>query len=111
MREVGLSDLSHAARAVLSVPPSQRSALCEGMLWRAHVADKYVKRLGKLHPEWGDGSLRGIAIRSHLKGHAPRGTDAFCIGLQVVLAALVERQSAQKGRLSDTVGLHVARLC
>ena len=33
------------------------------LVYRAHAADKYVKRLGKRHPEWGDGSLRAVAIQ------------------------------------------------
>lgn len=111
MRQIGLSDLFHAARAVLSVPPSQRNALCESLLWRAHVADKYVKRLGKLHPEWGDGSLRGVVMRCYVAEDAPRETGALCMGLQVVLTALKQRGSAQKGLPPDTVGLHVTRLC
>lgn len=62
MRHIGIADLYHAARAVQAVPPSKRERFCRELLWRAHVADKYVKRLGKLHPEWGDGSLRAAAL-------------------------------------------------
>ncbi|WP_299559707.1 hypothetical protein [uncultured Sulfitobacter sp.] len=55
-------DLHHAARAVQMVPPPARRAFSDGLLMRAHAADKYVKRLRKLHPLWGDGSLRAAAL-------------------------------------------------
>lgn len=53
MRQVGLADLHHAARAVQRKPVSERGGFCRDLVWRAHVADKYVKRLRKLHPVWG----------------------------------------------------------
>lgn len=62
MRHVGITDLYHAARAVQAVQPIKRARFCRELLWRAHIADKYVKRLRKLHPDWGDGSLRAAAL-------------------------------------------------
>lgn len=62
MRQVGITDLYHAARAVQAVPSTHREQFCRELLWRAHVADKYVKRLRKLHAKWGDGSLRAAAL-------------------------------------------------
>lgn len=62
MRRVGLMDLHYAARAVQIAQPQRREAAFVDLRWRAHVADKYVKRLRKLHPTWGDGSLRSVAL-------------------------------------------------
>ena len=28
-----------------------------GVIARIHAADKFIKRLGKYHPKWGDGTL------------------------------------------------------
>ncbi len=55
-------DLHHAARAVQVVAPPLRAGFCNRLLERAHAADKYVKRLRKLHPAWGDGSLRAASL-------------------------------------------------
>lgn len=62
MRRVGVMDLYHAARAVAAVEPEQRAIFARTLCLRAHVADKYVKKLRKSHPLWGDGSLRGAAM-------------------------------------------------
>ncbi|KEJ90215.1 hypothetical protein DSW25_08455 [Sulfitobacter donghicola DSW-25 = KCTC 12864 = JCM 14565] len=61
---MGLPDLLHAARVIQAAPVENRKETARQLVWRAHVADKYVKRLRKLHPEWGDGSLRGAAVAS-----------------------------------------------
>lgn len=95
MRQIGLSDLYHAARAVLSVPPPQREACCDLLLWRAHVADKYIKRLGKFHPEWGNGSVRSAALGMSVHGEMPQGSAELCAGVQIVLKAVARRQKAK----------------
>ena len=62
MRQVDVTDLHHAARAVAAVERADRARFAAILCWRAHVADKHVKRLRKPHPEWGDGSLRAAAL-------------------------------------------------
>lgn len=55
-------DLHHVAQVVQGVPPEAREATCLHLMWCAHVADKYLKKIGKVHPLWGDGSLRSVAL-------------------------------------------------
>lgn len=88
MRQIGLSDLHHAARAVQQVEKTDQAAFCARLLWRAHVADKYVKRLKRLHPDWGDGSLRAAAMRSYSQLSERPNCPQWRAALQVVLAAL-----------------------
>lgn len=71
MRQIGISDLLCAARAVQAVPRAEQVTFAQNLIWQAHVADKYVKRVAQLHPEWGDGSLRACANL-----HARAQTDA-----------------------------------
>lgn len=98
MRKVGLSDLHHAARAVQTVHTGAGAALSQQLLWHAHVADKYVKRLHRLHPAWGDGSLRAAAL-AHLKHHGPlKQPPDYCLSMAVVLTALAR----QRGKFTLT---------
>ena len=91
MRQIGLSDLNHAARAVQQVEKTDQAAFCARLLWRAHVADKYVKRLKRLHPDWGDGSLRAAAMCSCGPPVGRPNGPQWRAALQVVLAALDNR--------------------
>ncbi|UWR21033.1 hypothetical protein [Sulfitobacter sp. S190] len=94
MRAVQTGDLLAAARCLLAVAPRDRAALARQLLIEAHAADKYVKRLRKLHPQWGDGSLRGACRgRDHAFGRAL--SDAGYRECHVlVLAALDARPDA-----------------
>lgn len=97
MRLAGLSDLHHAAQAVQTVPEPARKAFCVQLLWQAHVADKYVKRLRKLHPLWGDGSLRAAALLSKRAPAADMGGPDYRRALALVLAEVM-RPPAVKHR-------------
>ncbi|KIN72112.1 DUF7742 family protein [Sulfitobacter guttiformis] len=93
MRAVGLSDLVHAARAVQAVPQADRLSFGMHLLWRAHVADKYVKRLSKLHPHWGDGSLCAAAKRHLQSDDSLKTSPEFQDCLVIVLKVLALRRS------------------
>ncbi len=94
MRQAGLSDLHHAARALLSVPHNARAGFCAELLWQAHVADKYVKRLRRLHPQWGDGSLRAAALPYSSVVEVPPHTAVLWPCMAVVLDALTTRSGS-----------------
>lgn len=98
MRRVGIGDLVYAARAVQDAPAGARHARCRALVWRAHAADKYVKRLRKLHPEWGDGSLRGAVAAGGVVPPPLAGMD-LCHALAVVLEVLTADMAAKSGRL------------
>lgn len=88
MRQAGLSDLHHAARALYTVPLDERSAFCAHLVWQAHVADKYVKRLRRLHAHWGDGSLRAVALPYANRSGGAVDTAGMRQCLAIVLSTL-----------------------
>ena len=54
-------DLVAAGRALLAVPPACRQAHMSTLIIRSRAADRYRKRYGKSHPDWGEGSLMSCA--------------------------------------------------
>lgn len=92
MRQIGLTDLYHAARAVQAIPEPARAQACAQLLRQAHAADKYVKRLRKLHPEWGDGSLRAAALARSCEPRLASMTSDFQACLLLVLSAVMQRR-------------------
>jgi len=61
MRPVLPGDVRAAALALMAVPRQERMAAFEAILSRAKAADRYRKRLGRVHPAWGDGTLAAAA--------------------------------------------------
>ncbi|MFD2175187.1 hypothetical protein [Rhodobacter lacus] len=57
MRPILIDDVLAAAEAALACPPEARAAALARWLEEAHAADLYRKRLGRVHPAWGIGSL------------------------------------------------------
>ena len=53
------------ARGIASLPAPDRAFACQTAFERAHVADKYRKRFGRLHPTWGNGSVMGFAMLAY----------------------------------------------
>lgn len=66
MRPTTYVDVLYAARALKAVPLSQRGKLCSRILQEAEAADRYTRRLGKVHPIWGRGTLAEAAAGHHL---------------------------------------------
>ncbi|WP_299414663.1 hypothetical protein [uncultured Sulfitobacter sp.] len=92
MRQIGLCDLHHAARVVQAAAPSARAQLCHDLIWRAHFADKYVKRLRKIHPLWGDGSLRHAAISYEESQCIVEDTNEYLLAIARVADVLAQRR-------------------
>lgn len=89
MRQVLLGDIIAAARALLEIPPSDRAAAIKTMLYLAHSADKFRKRTGRPHKQWGNGSLMAAVPKP--KFHEPYLSSVnYLCALQLVLAALTE---------------------
>ncbi|MGO4907137.1 hypothetical protein ACEN2J_02260 [Pseudorhodobacter sp. W20_MBD10_FR17] len=59
-----------------NVPPQMKAAAANEMLFRAHAADKFVKRTGTAHAVWGNGSLMASAL------NWPRQTEPFPSNLE-----------------------------
>ncbi len=85
MRDVFYSDVSAAARVLLSVPLERRTEVCLGMMQEAEVADRFLRRLGKMHPHWGNGTLRSAALRRYPVGEPSFRDPDYCSCFQMVL--------------------------
>lgn len=88
MRGVLLTDLDAAARAILAVAPDRRAETVRAMLDAADTADRYRRRLGRILPGHGNGSLMSAA-RNTLPGREVERCDPdYCAALMVVLQEL-----------------------
>lgn len=94
MRPVLYSDLCAASRALMAVVQHERHRLCAQMLHEADTADRFVRRLGKLHPKFGGGTLAEVASQRPMA--ADQGFDDldYCSCVKLLLQHLIERRSA-----------------
>jgi hypothetical protein len=84
-----IGDVMALARVLALFAKPQHRAICRQALEKTHVADKYRKRLGRLHPRWGDGSLMGFSLRAFPRaGRDDFGDQAYCDAFQTALDAL-----------------------
>lgn len=88
MRTVRYSDVSAAARVMLATPPAFRAQVCFRMIREAEFADRFVHRLGKLHPIWGNGTLLAAARRRRLSREPSFSDPEYCACFQHVLSAI-----------------------
>jgi hypothetical protein len=94
MRPVLVNDLTSAARALLLVQPTQRKALAKSLLQAADFGDRYTRRLGRVHAEFGDGTL-SAAARKHPLAIEPTLDDfAYCQCLELVVQQLMARRTS-----------------
>lgn len=109
MRRVLHCDLTAAARGLLRVPPVARAAVLRAWLAQAQAADRHVRRLRRLHPAWGDGTLAG-RVRQHALPPEPALNDPeYLACLALVLEVLraksrrhqAARQSVPRARRCD----------
>lgn len=99
MRPLAPSDLSVAARMLLTLPKPARATAMKRLIGEAEAADRYCKRLRKSHPFWGNGSLEGAArLRPMAPQQSYSNTD-YLSCLSLVLEALVlHRQGKAQSR-------------
>lgn len=91
MRAVHLSDLNIAARTLLAVPEAIRADMIKEVLSQAQVADKYRKRTGRSHAQFGNGSL-SAACQHRIKSRRPDRCDPnYLECLEIVIQALIGR--------------------
>lgn len=95
MRPVQHGDVVAAARALLRLPETGRAAALRRMLAQARAADAYRKRLGKAHPEWGNGSLMAVALRGGVPPEPKLDVPDYCRCLVMVFEELVAWRMAQ----------------
>ena len=103
MRSVHYSDVSAAARALLRLPEEAREAQCAQMMTHADWADRFVGRLGKLHPLWGNGTLGDVACSKGLAAEPSFGNRDYCCCFEIVLRQLRQRlwSAPGTGNLTD----------
>lgn len=88
MRPVLVNDLHMAARALMAVPPADRTTAIKNIVVHAQAADLYRKRLGRSHRLWGNGTLSS-ACQGHACVRMPSRCDRdFLDCLAVVIQAL-----------------------
>lgn len=104
MRPVLAGDVFALAQLLRTKRVSNRSGFCRQILSEADHADKYRKRLGRLHGDWGNGSLMGRALTEKKVDRrccADFQSEEFCANLSIVLeelAAFREYKRSKSGR-------------
>ena len=91
MRAVHLSDLNMAARTLLAVPQRGRRKLVQSLIHNAHVADKYRKKTGRAHPQYGDGSLCAVCQPMTKVAMPDRCDPRYLDSLGIVIEGLLAR--------------------
>ena len=85
MRPLFHGDLTCAARALMCVPVAQRRSLCCRLFEEAATADAYVRRTGKVHSTFGNGSLMAAARKRALADEPALNNADYCQCLMLVL--------------------------
>lgn len=82
MRALMISDLRAILRVLRLAEERKRVGLCRKILWEAEVADRFTRRLGRVHPAWGSGTLLGAAAAYPMadEGAWSRGELAILCG-------------------------------
>lgn len=91
MRGVFLSDLHHAACALRAFPQQYRVDLACIAIMQARCADLYRKAHGRVHPQWGNGSLSGVFGPVDAPDRCDR---AYLDAMAAIIAALMAENSA-----------------
>ena len=96
MRPVLINDLTSAARALLFVQPAGRERLAAQLLQNADAGDRYTRRFGRIHADFGDGTLSAAARKRPLARDPTLDDFAYCeclaLVLQLLLTLRVERR-------------------
>lgn len=95
MRPVLHGDVSCAARALFAAPEALRGLLCRRMIREADSAEAHVRRTGKAHPLWGNGSLMSAARKRRLADEPGFDNPGYCQCFEMVLRALVVHRLSQ----------------
>lgn len=94
MRTVLSQDILALAGVLMAQPASRRAALADLLIWRAHVAHKIARRLGRPHPDWGNGTLSGVTAGWPRRGDVFVGRGETLPAVLIVLEALMRRRLA-----------------
>jgi len=81
-----LDDLLAGAQILARSAPACRDHLARKMLSEAHAAHHFMRRMGRPHPQWGNGSLMA---RAYCDGFVP--SRPLCLLSLAVMALAVAR--------------------
>jgi len=95
MRPVQMADLEAALRLLLKTPPELRQSCMADLCARADIADRYRKRLRRLHPHYGDGSLMTAAMEQGIALRPTACDDQVLTCLQIAIAVLLDKTTHQ----------------
>tara|TARA_R110002110_G_scaffold55242_9_gene157856 strand:+ start:2396 stop:2689 length:294 start_codon:yes stop_codon:yes gene_type:complete len=93
MRPVLMSDVTAMARALMLVAPAARGALGDRIIRKAQAADRYTRRLKRVHPTWGNGTLRAAAQSERLARETTFDDPAYSGAVRDVFRALARARS------------------
>jgi len=96
MRQVLHGDIIAAARSLLEIAPQDRAAAICVMLYHAHSADKFRKRTGGSHRQWGNGSLMTAASPRPKQGEPSLSDLDYLAALQLILHAVLEWKRSRR---------------
>ncbi|WP_417721222.1 hypothetical protein [Salipiger sp.] len=94
MKPVMHGDLVAAARALLAAAPGARWRLARDLVARADAADRFLDRHGRVHPEWGNGTLMAAALVLPLAPEPRIDQPVYADCMILVLEALRARRLA-----------------
>ena len=95
MRAVLDGDLITLARAVMLWPEEHRVERLHRLFDQVHAADRYCKRLRRVHPCWGNGAILSMALRMP-RARAGPGDPRYLSALCCVCAGLATWQSIRQ---------------
>jgi hypothetical protein len=101
MRPVLSGDVSNTARALLREPAAQRQALCARIFEQAALATAFVRRHGRLHPRYGNGSLMAAARRNPLADEPGFDNVDYCQCHVLVMDRLIQQAQARADCLAQ----------
>lgn len=104
MRPVLYGDISAVARALLCHPARGRVSLFDRMIVEAEAADKYRKRYGRAHVNWGNGSLMAVANTRPQADEPYLDCPEYCCVMALVFCGLLawrRGQMARGGRIQE----------
>ena len=93
MRPVLVCDLTSAARALLLVKPDKWIELAELLIKNADFGDRYTRRFGHVHADFGDGTLSAAARKRPLAKEPTLDDFIYCECLSVVVRQLMKRRT------------------
>lgn len=98
MRRVLPGDVSAAACVLLALAPEARPRVLARLLAEAETADAYRLETGRLHPLWGNGSLRAAALTRPRAAEPYWDDPEYAACMALVFEALVARAAPLSAR-------------